>query len=51
MRMFLFLIYYCKLQLAVVENYRTGSFWKMMRQCPYLAAGLSRAGFSGGWLG
>ncbi len=35
----------------MIENYRTGSFWKMMRQCPYLAAGLSRAGFSGGWLG
>ncbi|MGI8470576.1 MAG: glucoamylase family protein, partial [Pyrinomonadaceae bacterium] len=35
----------------MIENYRTGRFWKLMRRCPYLAAGLRRAGFSGGWLG
>ena len=35
----------------MIENYRTGCFWELMRQCPYLAAGLRRAGFSGGWLG
>ena len=34
----------------MIENYRTGFFWKLMRQCPYLATGLSRAGFSGSWL-
>ena len=35
----------------MIENYRTGRFWKLMRQCPYLTSGLRRAGFSGGWLG
>jgi hypothetical protein len=35
----------------MIENYRAGFFWKMMRECPYIAAGLQRAGFSGGWLG
>ena len=34
----------------MIENYRTGFFWKLMRNCPYLAAGLQRAGFTGGWL-
>jgi hypothetical protein len=32
------------------ENYRTGFFWQLMRGCPYIAAGLRRAGFEGGWL-
>ena len=34
----------------MIENYRTGFFWKLMRECSYIAAGLQRAGFSGGWL-
>jgi len=34
----------------MIENYRTGFFWQLMRQCPYIAAGLQRAGFTGGWL-
>jgi len=34
----------------MIENYRTGFFWRQMRQCPYLVAGLRRAGFAGGWL-
>jgi hypothetical protein len=33
-----------------VENYRTGLIWNTMRRCPYLVAGLRRAGFMGGWL-
>jgi hypothetical protein len=33
-----------------VENYRTGLIWEVMRRCPYLVAGLRRAGFTGGWL-
>jgi hypothetical protein len=33
-----------------VENYRTGLIWNIMRRCPYLVAGLRRAGFTGGWL-
>lgn len=34
----------------MIENYRTEMIWQLMRQCPYLVAGLRRAGFSGGWL-
>jgi hypothetical protein len=34
----------------MIENYRTGLLWKIMRHCPYLLAGLRRAGFRGGWL-
>jgi hypothetical protein len=34
----------------MVENYRTGLTWELMRRCPYLVTGLLRAGFSGGWL-
>jgi hypothetical protein len=33
-----------------VENYRTGLIWGVMRRCPYVVAGLRRAGFTGGWL-
>jgi hypothetical protein len=35
----------------MVENYRTGLIWNLLRQCPYLVVGLRRAGFFGGWLG
>jgi len=34
----------------MIENYRSGLLWRLMRQCPYLVNGLRRAGFSGGWL-
>jgi hypothetical protein len=34
----------------MIENYRTGLIWSLMRRCPYLVEGLRRAGFSGGWL-
>jgi len=34
----------------MIENYHTGLLWQWMRQCPYIANGLKRAGFSGGWL-
>ena len=34
----------------MIENYRTGLIWRLMRECPYLAGGLRRAGFTGGWL-
>jgi len=36
--------------ILMIENYRTGSLWRLMRDCPYVAAGLRRAGFTGGWL-
>ena len=34
----------------MIENYRTGLLWKIMRRCPAVIDGLRRAGFSGGWL-
>ena len=34
----------------MIENYRSGLLWSLMRQCPYLVGGLRRAGFDGGWL-
>jgi len=34
----------------MIENYRTGLLWNIMRQCKPLVIGLRRAGFSGGWL-
>ena len=35
----------------MIENFRTDLIWNLMRRCPYLAVGLDRAGFTGGWLG
>ena len=37
--------------ILMIENYRSGLLWRLMRQCPYIVRGLSRAGFRGGWLG
>jgi hypothetical protein len=34
----------------MIENYRTGLLWRLMRDCPYVVTGLRRAGFTGGWL-
>ena len=34
----------------MIENYRTGFIWDLMRTCAYLRQGLLNAGFSGGWL-
>ena len=34
----------------MIENYRTGLLWNIMRRCPVVVTGLLRAGFSGGWL-
>ena len=36
--------------ILMIENYRTGLFWQLMRNCSYIASGLRRAGFAGGWL-
>ena len=36
--------------ILMVENYRTGLVWQLMRGCSYIAGGLQRAGFTGGWL-
>jgi hypothetical protein len=37
--------------IVMIENYRSGLVWRLMRECPYVATGLARAGFDGGWLG
>ena len=34
----------------MIENYRSGLLWRLMRRCPYLVTGLRRAGFANGWL-
>jgi hypothetical protein len=36
--------------IAMVENYRSGLVWRVMRTNPYIKTGLQRAGFTGGWL-
>jgi hypothetical protein len=36
--------------ILMIENYRSGFLWRLMRRCPYIVEGLRRAGFSGGWL-
>jgi len=36
--------------ILMIENYRTGLLWSLMRRCPYTVGGLRRAGFDGGWL-
>lgn len=34
----------------MIENYRSGLLWQLMRNSSYIKTGLRRAGFSGGWL-
>jgi len=34
----------------MIENYRSGLVWQLMRNCSPIKVGLRRAGFSGGWL-
>lgn len=36
--------------LLMIENHRTGFVWELMKESPYIVAGLCRAGFEGGWL-
>ena len=36
--------------LLMIENYRSGFVWRVMRRNPYIRRGLERAGFTGGWL-
>ena len=35
---------------VMIENYRSGLPWRLMRSSPYVTRGLRRAGFTGGWL-
>jgi hypothetical protein len=34
----------------MIENYRSELVWRLMKKCPFIAAGLRLAGFRGGWL-
>jgi len=34
----------------MIENFRDDFVWEVMKKNPYIAAGLKRAGFTGGWL-
>ncbi len=34
----------------MIENYRNGMLWELMRSCSCVRDGLRRAGFTGGWL-
>jgi hypothetical protein len=34
----------------MIENYRSGFLWRLMRECPAIVTGLRRAGFRKGWL-
>ncbi|MEP7381217.1 MAG: glucoamylase family protein [Gemmatimonadota bacterium] len=34
----------------MIENYRSGLIWQLMRNCAPIKSGLLRAGFGGGWL-
>jgi hypothetical protein len=36
--------------ILMIENYFSGLFWNLFRQCPHVVTGLRRAGFRGGWL-
>ena len=35
---------------VMIENYRSGLLWRLMRRCPFVVNGLRRAGFNHGWL-
>jgi hypothetical protein len=34
----------------MLENWRSGLVWNVMRGNPHIVRGLRRAGFTGGWL-
>jgi hypothetical protein len=34
----------------MIENHRSGLIWDLTRKCAVIHAGLTGAGFSGGWL-
>jgi hypothetical protein len=36
--------------ILMIENHASELIWRLMRDCPYIVAGLQRAGFRGGWL-
>jgi hypothetical protein len=36
--------------ILMIENYRSGLIWQLMKQCRPLVEGMHKAGFEGGWL-
>ncbi|MCU1231669.1 MAG: Tat pathway signal protein, partial [Acidobacteria bacterium] len=36
--------------IAMIENHRSGLVWSTMRKNSHIRRGLTRAGFTGGWL-
>jgi hypothetical protein len=36
--------------ILMIENYRTGLLWNIIRRCQPIVTGLRKAGFAGGWL-
>jgi hypothetical protein len=36
--------------ILMIENYQSELIWNIMKNCPYIRSGLSKAGFQGGWL-
>jgi hypothetical protein len=36
--------------LLMIENYRSGLVWDLLKKNPHVVAGLKKAGFTGGWL-
>jgi len=34
----------------MIENYKSGLIWDIMKRCPHIIKGLHLAGFSNGWL-
>jgi hypothetical protein len=34
--------------ILMIEHYRTGLLWRLMKRCPYVVTGLRRAGFKNG---
>jgi hypothetical protein len=36
--------------ILMIENYRSGLIWRLLRSCQYVVHGLRRGGFKGGWL-
>jgi hypothetical protein len=35
---------------VMIENYRSGLIWDIMKKNPYIVDGLKKAGFNGGWI-
>ena len=36
--------------ILMIENYKSGLIWDIMKRCPPIINGLRKAGFKGGWL-